>query len=479
MAANGLKDDGIDVGDVLVIPATLEAVGKPDRSRGMAPRRPATGAMAKKALPSAASPKKQGSTSAATKEVRPVSKATKPSVLETAKPSPSVTENVALKPNVAPALAAESQLSATTSPERPQRTESPGAALLSGGSLQDNLQGPSERAQGVGIPTLNVPTVKPLSRAWAGVGVVGLILLAMIAHPRTRRLLLDRAAGVGKGRTVDLDARVDVLSSFSVGNGQRILSLCVDDQRLLVGVSQGRMDVLHRWSTSTGSEAPLAADQPPESLSAADAVIAAIAAKPKAQTIAPIAAGAEERARVATVTVGPNEGRQDQWIASPPVAGQARADVASAAANEAVTPSSDHLMSLWKNSVDTQDLDSELEEDTDSGWWMEGATGDELDRLADGPDSQQEPVDELLNQATAKRRRDQAASEVLATLRTRRLVDEGGDADPATQAAGAQGRSPGRRVARLGRRSRLSSGAAAAASGTTLSDVTTVVRRML
>ena len=75
--------------------------------------------------------------------------------------------------------------------------------------------------------------------------------------------------------------------------------------------------------------------------------------------------------------------------------------------------------------------------------------------------------------------RAEGPDEVLATLRTRRLVDEPGDADPATQAAGAQGRSPGRRVARLGRRSRLSSGAAAAASGTTLSDVTTVVRRML
>ena len=473
MAANGLKDDGIDVGDILVIP---KASGKTEKAAAApiaSARKPVAARPPNKELRAPSSGKKpaRAVSVASSATGRQETRETQPAPVPTPRPSfqlPATNEVSSVGPEVAKDDDSEALLSASANQETTQKLD---------------------EAQGVGISTLAMPTVKPLSRAWAGLGVAALVLLAMIAHPRTRRLLVDRASSVGGRRAVDIDARIDVLSSFSVGNGQRILSLSVDDHRLLVGVSQGRMDVLHRWSREEGTSddsgfdatvaspavsGPAQADTSVPSDDAGSLGFAAPAPPPASTSVAPDAG----RVRVATVSLDSSQDARDPRNAPSGSRAPRRAAVAQTAANEASMPSSDHLMSLWKNSVDTQGNSTALDDENESGWWMEGATGVELDRLADEDIRPEDPVDTLLNEAQANRRRDQAAHEVLATLRTRRLVE--GDADDSTTGRSRGEGSTGRRVARLGRRSRLNSGAAAAASETSNSDVTTrVVRRML
>lgn len=128
---------------------------------------------------------------------------------------------------------------------------------------------PPARAD-VGIPTATLGT-----RQWAVMGLAAALLLGMLAVPRTRRLLLGRILGERTVRSPD-GVTLSVRASQNLGAGQRVLTLEVDGQRLLVGTSPGRMDVLHRWVPGTDEVLPAAwtlgaADEPgDESLATGD-----------------------------------------------------------------------------------------------------------------------------------------------------------------------------------------------------------------
>ena len=96
------------------------------------------------------------------------------------------------------------------------------------------------KAASVGIPTM--------SGAQRRIGVMTVALCALMALlliPQTRRRLLGRLRGAPAAAPDGVSIHVG--ASKNVGPGQRIVTLEVDGQRLLVGMSPGRMDLLHSW----------------------------------------------------------------------------------------------------------------------------------------------------------------------------------------------------------------------------------------
>jgi len=107
---------------------------------------------------------------------------------------------------------------------------------------------------GVGIPTEALG-----GRQWAVMGMAVFMLLGMLAVPKTRRLLIGRVLGERTLRGPH-GVALRVRATQNLGAGQRVLALEVDGQRLLVGTSPGRMDVLHRWSPESDEVLPSAWD---------------------------------------------------------------------------------------------------------------------------------------------------------------------------------------------------------------------------
>ena len=85
----------------------------------------------------------------------------------------------------------------------------------------------------------------PLGRAVPVTAFAVFCFLGLLAHPRTRKLALGRLTGAS-----DLRSQLDEIAMHStreLGAGQRVVALQVDGHRVLVGVSEGRMDLLHTW----------------------------------------------------------------------------------------------------------------------------------------------------------------------------------------------------------------------------------------
>ncbi len=226
-------------------------------------------------------------------------------------------------------------------------------------------------ADDVSIPTPGeTAAVNPLARATAAL-IFGLFLVAgLLVHPKTRVILLERLRSGNLGARRDSGPTIDVRSTASVGAGQRVVVLEVDGARLLVGVSQGRMDVLHSWSSAETTAPALAATGAvPSSL---DALFPAGAPEAIAEAL--------------------------------PVAGDA-------APAPAALPNAAQLMAAWQRTADpAPEAPTAIEEDEadDDPWWMEGATADEKERIAHNADA------DLDEQAA------HAAETVLAQLRAAR-----------------------------------------------------------
>jgi flagellar biosynthesis protein FliP len=85
-----------------------------------------------------------------------------------------------------------------------------------------------------------------LGRAGTATLVAFLVLAGLFVIPSTRRRLLARLLQRPvSGNATQLD--IDLRGARTLGSGQRVVALEVDGVRLLIGVSQSRMDVLHTW----------------------------------------------------------------------------------------------------------------------------------------------------------------------------------------------------------------------------------------
>ncbi len=190
-----------------------------------------------------------------------------------------------------------------------------------------------------------------LGRAGVATLIAFLVLAGLVAVPSTRRRLLARLLQRPvSGSAAQLD--IDLRGARSLGSGQRVVALEVDGVRLLVGVSQSRMDVLHTW----WSEAK------PTSLAPAPAPSAPAALKPAPEASAVVDKVLAERRATSPRSTHPEPKRAEP---APPttsaemVGAWRRAPKASAPPAPPTAPAAE-----------------------ETPWWMEGATEMEQSRFS-------------------------------------------------------------------------------------------------
>ena len=226
----------------------------------------------------------------------------------------------------------------------PSANERPGSANASAAS-SDSVPAPTPdpklaavlaELDGTPRPRVDSPTpatpasVNPLARALSAFLFALVLGGFLFLHPRTRAVLLSRLSGKA-APSLDDEGFV-VRSRKSLGTGQALVDLELDGVRLLVGLSPGRIDLLHSW----GAEPALA-----------DAV----------QT-APRRALVPEP--VAARPAPPQE---------PP-------------APPRPAPSVDQLLEAWKGTVETETSPPEpADPEGEAPWWLEGASRLEKRRI--------------------------------------------------------------------------------------------------
>ena len=375
MDLNGLVDDSIDIGDTLILRArAAKPVEEPPVEPPVASRMPKADVLSEPAQSNAAK----------------------------------AAQDVEALPSVPAAEGSGDDVGLT-------------AAQLVGGLDVPGDERPQAVAEAdVSIPTPMTSSVNPLSRARLALAVALLVLGLLTIHPRSRSMLLDRIPGLNlrpSGGRAPL-AVIELQATRRVGSNQQVIMLEVSGARLLVGVSDGRMDVLHRWddrrqeqsasvmtSTSTVTSAPNA-DNPVSNI----------------PDIAP--------------TVRQSVVRADQQSSGP-----------------ALPPSAEDLVGTWRDDVN---LDSGDDKNTGENlpWWMEGATSFERAVLSE---DDVESIREDAPQADSSAERERVQESILATLRERRNAEK---STVQTSERGMHERSANshggfRAAARLGRKPRL------------------------
>ena len=222
---------------------------------------------------------------------------------------------------------------------------------------------------------LGTAGVNPMARASVAFVLALLALVGLLAHPRTRAHVIARLRSATTGGGRGDAARIEVGRAAALGSGQKVVTLEVDGVRLLVGVSQGRMDVLHTWA-----EAPsTSADEPP--------------------TRADNPLGASLEALYRPVEEPP---------AAPPTDPDAAAPPPLVPPLEAAAPSASQLVGAWPRAGRAAPPAEEpLADEPELPWWMEGATEEERARMA----------------AEAEEAEPSVAESVLASLRAARGPD--------------------------------------------------------
>jgi flagellar biosynthetic protein FliP len=217
----------------------------------------------------------------------------------------------------------------------------------------------------------------PMGRALPVTAFAFLFLMGMLAHPRTRKFAFSRLAGAAS--LGGLGGRLDEIAMHStreLGTGQRVVALEIDGYRVLVGVSAGRMDLLHTWEDIDG----LIED--PDRLTETMFDPGMILSEARRPQPAPLPASIQPkediealRKRVAQATPSPQE--------------------LLAAFGAVERPSADDQSRSRTAAPPAAPAPPQMEE---TPWWMEGATGQERDRLL-GTGSATESVLEKMRQA--------------------------------------------------------------------------------
>jgi flagellar biogenesis protein FliO len=269
----------------------------------------------------------------------------------------------------------------------------------------------------VGIPTLPAPSVNPLSRARLVLAAALVLLGLLCLHPRTRALIGDRLSGM-KLRSVRAGSSEHCIEMHAVrrlGAKQQLLFFEVAGTRLLVGASEGRMDLLHRWDDAR------AQDRGDE-------------------TADPVAG---ERQAATTPSTDPN---------STPTRPTAAVEPPQTAK---LTPSAEQLLDTWRHSVAEQHSPDAGAGD-EHGWWMEGATRFERNRLHGDETGVLAEANSPPGESTGGPQRERVEESILATLRSRRSENNGNGnvhaATRGTRTRPAASHGGFRAAARLGRR---------------------------
>ncbi len=288
------------------------------------------------------------------------------------------------------------------------------AAQLVGDNSADSGQKPT-----VSIPTARPEGVNPLSRARMALAIALVLFGLLSLHPGCRSLILQRIPGfTGKLQRTEAMS-IALQASRRVGANAQILLLDVEGARLLVGVSEGRMDVLHQWSDLNPA--------PPASCLGEDRAATAGTYR----TLCDEATNLASQEPVATR-------RQNTHV------------TAEGAQANTLTPSAEQLLDTWRESAVGKRARGEHREE-EQAWWMEGAT--EFERAV----LNEEPVESIrlaADPSAAQAGRVEVEESILETLRNRR-ADQPAKAQASNRGSrnrNANGHGGFRAAARLGRR---------------------------
>jgi flagellar biosynthetic protein FliP len=244
---------------------------------------------------------------------------------------------------------------------------------------------PPPRISAVGNPTLAPPSVNPLARLSLALVLAGLSMAGLLLHPRTRGLLLERARGLRPAAPPAVALEIHV--QRSLGAGQRIVVVEAGGSRLLVGLSAGRMDLLHRWDAERGLNGH----------SVAALAEAAQAAEPRPDEVPEPADG-----------LFPREPSPDAAALAAAFAGQP--GLPAIASGSAPAPGSAPLqLSPQVPTIDADAPPAELP------WFLQGASEDERQRI----------------EAAAAAEHDRVAESVLVSLRAARAAAQRRERAPA------------------------------------------------
>jgi flagellar biosynthesis protein FliP len=188
-------------------------------------------------------------------------------------------------------------------------------------------------------------TVNPMARASIAFVLALMALAALLAHPRTRRVALERIRSAAGRRRSDEGPAFEVSGQLAVGTGQKVVTLEVDGVRLLVGLSQGRMDLLHTWGDPSSTPAA------PESAATATDEVGSPILPPREEPAPPREPVREPAPSIDDVPL-------------------------------TVTPSASQLVQAWSRAAAMPTpAEVPLADEVEAPWWLEGATDDERERL--------------------------------------------------------------------------------------------------
>ena len=313
-----------------------------------------------------------------------------PAARSAAPPAPAPEPATEPATELAPAPALEPALEpapepAPAGPVAPETTDTEDVVLA---GLLAELDGTTPASDDVSIPTAEAKAgVNPMARATSAFLLALFVFAGLLAHPRSRAVVLERLRSAGATGGRGAPARIDVRSAVSLGSGHRVVAIETEGVRLLVGLSQGRMDVLHTWGD--GASLPAAIEPSTDGLSVSSSLGA-------------LFGGFGQEPATAAAETNPTA---DQEVSAP--------------APVTPSPGVSELVAAWTNRAPepaTPKVSEPLLEETgELPWWLEGATGDERVRLAasaeaelDDPTLPPDPSDEAV------------AESVLAQLRVAR-----------------------------------------------------------
>jgi len=214
----------------------------------------------------------------------------------------------------------------------------------------------------------------PMGRALPVTAFAFLFLMGLLAHPRTRKFAFNRLTGTtGLG---GLGGRLDEITMHStrdLGTGQKVVALDIDGYRVLVGVSSGRMDLLHTWEDVES----LIEDSDRLTATMFDpGMILSEARRPAPVVVAPPIPVHEDieslRRRVAQSTPSPQE-LLAAFSDNGPVRG---------------------VPTARKQRVSQAPLPS-VEKEEETPWWMEGASDAERVRLLSDPSATESVMEKM------------------------------------------------------------------------------------
>lgn len=298
-----------------------------------------------------------------------------------------------LPPDVAAALPFDHVLLASAPMPLGGASDLVAAAAFPVATETEDLPAPSvmpSTAAPVEMPVFPQSESGPMARLWAVFAVALAGFMGLVAWPRTRRALFSNLTDKLRANFPDGND-IQLAADKNLGMGQRVVALEIDGQKVLLGLSQGKMEVLHTWSpeppAARQSEGAYTQHRPgtrphAEVLRMPGERVDA----PAVRRVTEMGARQPTERRQTTSGVAMPRSQTSAGIATDSVRRQTQARGAIAPGRPqtsagSLSPSAERLLDVWRQTTASPAKAKTPALGDDSPWWMDGATDDDQRRL--------------------------------------------------------------------------------------------------